>query len=101
MYTRLTPPRRENHVEDTIEQQIAELSRMTVGELKQKYIEVFGEETRSNNRQFLFRRIGCASRLWPKEGFPNARAGVPLRSRTMRTSGFALQTRRPSIRRPS
>jgi len=57
MYTRLTPPRRENHVEETIELQIAELSRMTVGQLKQKYIEVFGEETRSNNRQFLFRRI--------------------------------------------
>lgn len=57
MYTRLTPPRRENHVEKTIEQQIAELSRMTVGQLKEKYIEVFGEETRSNNRQFLFRRI--------------------------------------------
>jgi hypothetical protein len=44
-------------VEETIELQIAELSRMTVGQLKQKYIEVFGEETRSNNRQFLFRRI--------------------------------------------
>lgn len=57
MYTKLTPPRRENHVEETIEQQIAELSRMTVGQLKQKYIEVFGEETHSNNRQFLFRRI--------------------------------------------
>ena len=44
-------------MEETIEQQIAELSRMSVGQLKQKYIEVFGEETRSNNRQFLFRRI--------------------------------------------
>lgn len=44
-------------MEETIEQQIAELGRMTVGQLKQKYIEVFGEETRSNNRQFLFRRI--------------------------------------------
>ena len=49
--------RRENHVEETIEQEIAELSRMTVGQLKQRYIEVFGAETRSNNRQFLFRRI--------------------------------------------
>ena len=57
MDTRLTTPRKENHVEETIEQQIAELGRMTVGQLKQKYIEVFGEETRSNNRQFLFRRI--------------------------------------------
>jgi hypothetical protein len=57
MDTRLTPPRKENRVEETIEQQIAEIGRMTVGQLKLKYIEVFGEETRSNNRQFLFRRI--------------------------------------------
>ena len=30
---------------------------MTVTQLRQKYVEVFGEETRSNNKQFLFRRI--------------------------------------------
>ena len=30
---------------------------MTVGQLRQKYIEVFGEESRSNHKQFLFRRI--------------------------------------------
>src|SRR5262249_8170448 len=57
MYTRLTPPRRKNHDEETIEQHIAKLSRMTGGQLTQKYIDVFGEETPSNNRQFLFRRI--------------------------------------------
>lgn len=34
-------------MEDTIEQQIAELGRMTVGQLKQKYIEVFGEENQA------------------------------------------------------
>jgi hypothetical protein len=37
--------------------QIDELSRMTVGQLRQKYLEVFGEESRSNHKQFLFRRI--------------------------------------------
>ena len=30
---------------------------MTVGQLKEKYREVFGEASRSNHKQFLFRRI--------------------------------------------
>lgn|GEM_PF-6251861 len=33
------------------------MGRMTVGELRAKYREVFGEESRSNHKQFLFRRI--------------------------------------------
>ncbi len=44
-------------MESTMQKEIDELSRMTVSQLRQKYLEVFGEETRSNNRQFLFRRI--------------------------------------------
>ena len=38
-------------------QQIQGLSRMTVGELREKYIEVFGEETRSYHKAFLRKRI--------------------------------------------
>src|SRR5262249_52808079 len=53
----LTTPRRETVVEIAIEEQIAELGRMTVTQLRQKYADVFGEETRSNNKQFLYRRI--------------------------------------------
>lgn len=53
----LTTPRRETAVEIAIEQQIAELGRMTVTQLRQKYVEVFGEETRSNNKQLLYRRV--------------------------------------------
>lgn len=30
---------------------------MTVGQLKDRYREVFGEDSRSNHKQFLFRRI--------------------------------------------
>ena len=37
--------------------EIDELRRMTVGQLRQKYFQVFGEESRSNHKQFLFRRI--------------------------------------------
>ena len=40
-----------------VSQQIEELARMTVGQLRQKYLEVFGEESRSNHKQFLFGRI--------------------------------------------
>src|SRR5215471_14680112 len=33
------------------------LRHMTVGQLKNKYEDVFGEASRSNHKQFLFRRI--------------------------------------------
>ncbi len=49
--------RMENEVETAMRKEIDELSRMTVGQLRQKYLEVFGEESRSNHKQFLFRRI--------------------------------------------
>jgi hypothetical protein len=40
-----------------LHEEIDALRRMTVGELRVKYREVFGEESRSNHKQFLFRRI--------------------------------------------
>ena len=49
--------RMENEVETAMRKQIDELSRMPVGQLRPKYLQVFGEESRSNHRQFLFRRI--------------------------------------------
>ena len=51
--------RKEKRVETAMQMQkeIEVLSRMTVGQLRQKYLEVFGEESRSNHKQFLFRRI--------------------------------------------
>ena len=49
--------RMENEVETTMRKEIDELSAMPVGQLRQKYVEVFGEESRSSHRQFLFRRI--------------------------------------------
>ena len=56
MDTRLTALAKETLVE-TIEEQIEALSRMTVSQLHRRHLEVFGEPTRSNHRQFLFRRI--------------------------------------------
>ena len=49
--------RMENEMETAMRKQIDELSAMTVGQLRQKYLVVFGEESRSNHKQFLFRRI--------------------------------------------
>jgi len=37
--------------------QIEDLKTMTARELRDKYIEVFGEESRSNNKDYLWRRI--------------------------------------------
>jgi Protein of unknown function (DUF2924) len=37
--------------------EIEDLRRMTVGQLRRKHLEVFGEETRSNHKEFLFKRI--------------------------------------------
>ncbi len=49
--------RMENEVETAMRKEIDELSKMPVGQLRQKYLDVFGEESRSNHRQFMFRRI--------------------------------------------
>ena len=44
-------------MEATTYQEVQVLSRMTVGELRDKYLEVFGEETRSYHKEFLRKRI--------------------------------------------
>jgi len=41
----------------TTYKEIQGLSRMTVGELREKHLEVFGEETRSHHKEFLHKRI--------------------------------------------
>jgi hypothetical protein len=57
MVTRLTALRKETVVETAMTKEIEELSRMTVNQPRQKYLQLFGEESRSNHKQFLFRRI--------------------------------------------
>lgn len=41
-----------------IEAAVAALERLTVGQLRQRYAEVFGEPTRSHHKRHLVRRIG-------------------------------------------
>jgi hypothetical protein len=54
--------------------EIEGLRRLTVGELREKYREVFGEESRSNHKDFLFRRIA-----WRIQA--NAEGGLSERAR--------------------
>jgi hypothetical protein len=54
--------------------EIESLRHMTVGQLKEKYSEVFGEDSRSNHKQFLFRRIA-----WRIQA--NAMGGLSERAR--------------------
>jgi hypothetical protein len=46
-----------SHMAENIQKEIAALRRMTVKELRRRHMELFGEENRSGNRQYLFRRI--------------------------------------------
>lgn len=55
-------------------QRVSELRRMTVGELRREYAEVFGEQTRSFHKEFLIRRIA-----WRVQA--NAEGGLPERAR--------------------
>lgn len=48
---------------DNVKKQIAALERMTVGQLRERYTEVFGEPARSGNRQWLFRRVAWRIQL--------------------------------------
>jgi hypothetical protein len=50
--------RNETTVDSTkVREEIESLRHLTTGQLKDRYREVFGEESRSNHKQFLFRRI--------------------------------------------
>ena len=56
MVTRLTALRT-SEKEMSIRAEIEALRSMTVGRLRERYAEVFGEPSRSYNKQFLFRRV--------------------------------------------
>jgi len=47
-----------------IEFTIAALAKMSPAQLREKYLEVFGEPSRSGNKDFLFKRLAWLSR-WP------------------------------------
>src|SRR6185312_4254401 len=57
-----------------LREEIEALRHMTAGQLKEKYRKVFGEVSRSNHKQFLFRRIA-----WRIQA--NAEGGLSERAR--------------------
>src|SRR5881392_3102122 len=58
----------------SLREEIEALQRMTVGQLKEKYRVLFQETSRSNHKQFLFRRIA-----WRIQA--NAEGGISERAR--------------------
>src|SRR5438309_6991243 len=58
----------------SVEQTIAALGRMTASQLRDRYLEVFGEPSRSGNRDFLFKRLA-----WRIQA--NAEGGLSERAR--------------------
>src|SRR5713226_1972959 len=61
-------------METSVLKQIEQLRRMTVASLRGRYREVFGEESRSYHKEFLFRRIA-----WRIQA--NAEGGLSERAR--------------------
>jgi hypothetical protein len=50
-------PRKENPVEVNIVTEVASLERLSVGQLRQRFAELFGEATQASNRTWLIKRI--------------------------------------------
>jgi len=57
----------------SIQKEVAALEQMTVGQLQDRYVEVFGEPVRSRHRQYLIRRIA-----WRLQA--NAEGGLSVRA---------------------
>jgi hypothetical protein len=54
-------------MDPTVIRSIEELGNSKVAVLKKRYRELFGEESKSSNKQFLFRRIAWRLQANPKE----------------------------------
>ena len=68
--------REETDKTTVLRERIEGLRRMTVGQLKITYREVFGEDSRSNHKQFLFRRVAWRIQANAQGGL-SERAGQP------------------------
>ena len=52
-------------MELNIVHEVATLERMTIGQLRQRFAELFGEATQASNRTWLVKRIAwCLGRCW-------------------------------------
>ena len=71
----------------TFLQEIEGLPYKTVAQLHNRYLEVFGEPSRSNHKQFRFGASPGGCKLWPKATCQSARVSAPLVWRAMPISG--------------
>ena len=82
-----------------LREQIEGLRHMTVGQLKDKYRDVFGESSRSNHKQFLFRRIAWRVQATADEVLKALRAAPGGRTRTELSGGFSRNKSASEINR--
>jgi hypothetical protein len=66
-------PRKENPVQVNILNEVAALQRLSVGQLRQRFAELFGETTQASNRTWLVKRIAWRMQA-PAEGDLSQRA---------------------------
>jgi len=77
--------------------EIMNLTRMTVGELREKYLKVFGEETRSHHKDFLRKRIA-----WRLQAIAEGDLSERARRRAEELADDAdLRIRAPRVRHKS
>lgn len=69
--------------ENEIREEIEGLRSLTTAQLKEKYREVFSEQSRSNHKQFLFRRIAWRIQANAWGGLSERPVSARWRSRTM------------------
>src|SRR5262249_51049894 len=68
---RLQTLRKEHPVELNILHEVATLERLTVGQLRQCFAEIFGEASAASNRSWLVKRIAWRLQALAKAIFPN------------------------------
>ena len=82
---------------DDLRKQIAALQKMTAGELRQRHQELFGEENRSSNRQYLFRRIAWRLQALAEGGLSER---AKLRARELAREADIRQTPPANLEMP-
>ncbi|HJN13338.1 MAG: DUF2924 domain-containing protein [Pirellulaceae bacterium] len=77
-------------MELNVGKEIAALKRMTVGELRERYAEVFSEETLARNKQWLVKRI-----IWRLQSMSEGNLSERARTRAAELANDADLRRRP------
>jgi hypothetical protein len=75
--------------EEDLRRELAALEKMTAKELRGKYRELFGDESRTGNRQWLFRR--CAWRLQARGALRRNPRDISNRPPAGRTAWTAMR----------